>query len=92
MSLTRNHGFSSYTSILVNHNTICGKHKDANNIGKSLLISIGQFSGCNIVIENKTYDAKNTPIIFNGSVLEHWNTSDLVGNKYSLVYYKIGNV
>ena len=89
VSLTRNHGFSSYTSILVNHNTICGKHKDANNIGKSLLISIGQFSGCNIVIENETYDAKYTPIIFNGSLLTHWNNPDLQGNKYSLVYYSL---
>ena len=89
VSLTRHHGVSSYTSILVNHNTICGKHKDANNIGKSLLISIGDYTGCNIVIENKTYDAKYTPIIFNGSELTHWNNPDLQGNKYSLVYYSL---
>ena len=45
-----------YTSILVNHNTVAGKHKDANNIGQSLLISIGQYTGCNIVIETKVFD------------------------------------
>jgi hypothetical protein len=39
------------------------------------------------MIEGKMYDAKNTPIIFNGSQLEHWNTDDLEGLKYSLVFY-----
>ena len=77
-----------YDSVHINHNVVCPKHKDETNIGKSMLISIGEYSGCNIVIENKKYDSHNTPIIFNGSLLEHYNTDDLVGNKYSLVYYK----
>ena len=80
-----------YSSILVNNNTICGKHRDSNNVGRSLLISIGDYEGCKIVIEGKEYDAKYTPTIFNGSEKEHWNTDDLVGNKYSLVYYFIEN-
>jgi hypothetical protein len=80
-----------YSSILVNNNTICGKHFDANNVGRSLLISIGDYEGCKIVIEDTEYDAKYRPTIFNGSEKEHWNTDDLVGNKYSLVYYFIEN-
>jgi hypothetical protein len=80
-----------YSSILINNNTICGKHHDANNVGNSLLISIGDYEGCKIVVEGKEYDAKYTPTIFNGSTLEHWNTNDLVGNKYSIVYYYIPN-
>jgi hypothetical protein len=78
-----------YTSILINRNTVCGKHHDSNNVGRSLLISIGDYEGCNIMIEGKKYDAKYTPTIFNGSELEHWNSDDLVGNKYSIVYYCI---
>jgi hypothetical protein len=78
-----------FTSILVNHNTVCGKHHDGNNVGNSLLISIGDYIGCNIVVEGKNYDAKYTPTIFNGSELEHWNTDDLVGTKYSIVFYQI---
>jgi hypothetical protein len=80
-----------YSSILINNNTVCGKHHDANNVGHSLLISIGDYEGCKIVVEGKEYDAKYTPTIFNGSLMEHWNTDDLVGNKYSIVYYYIPN-
>lgn len=78
-----------FTSILINNNVVCGKHHDANNVGKSLLISIGDYEGCNIVVEGTEYDAKYKPTIFNGSELEHWNTDNLVGNKYSIVYYSI---
>lgn len=55
----------------------------------SMLISFGDYTGCNIVIEGIMYDAKYSPIIFNGSERHHWNTNDLQGNKYSLVFYTI---
>ena len=76
-----------FTSIHLNHNVICPKHKDENNQGNSLLLSFGDYTGGNIIIEDKKYDANCNGIIFNGSLLEHWNTDDLVGNKYSLVFY-----
>jgi hypothetical protein len=79
----------SYNSIHVNNNVICPPHYDKQNNGPSLLISIGDYDGCNIVIEDIVYDAKYTPIIFNGSKLKHWNTDDLKGNKYSLVFYSV---
>jgi hypothetical protein len=78
-----------WSSVLVNNNVVCGKHVDASNIGESLLISIGSYDGCNIVVNNKKYDSKYQPLIFNGSKLEHYTTDDLVGNKYSLVFYNI---
>lgn len=78
-----------YSSILINNNVVCGKHLDASNIGESLLISIGEYDGCNIVVNDKKYDAKYRPLIFNGSKLEHYTTDDLVGNKYSLVFYNV---
>lgn len=80
-----------YSSILVNHNTVCGKHLDANNVGQSCIVSIGDYSGCNLMIEEKQYNAHYQPLIFNGSEMEHYNTDDLVGNKYSLVFYYIKN-
>ena len=80
-----------FSSILVNNNTICGKHRDANNMGESMLISIGDYQGCNIVVEGEAFSAKYQPVIFNGSQMEHWNSDDLVGNKYSLVFYYIAN-
>jgi len=78
-----------WSSVLVNNNVVCGKHLDASNIGESVLISIGDYEGCNIVVNGKKYDSKYQPLIFNGSKLEHYTTDDLVGNKYSLVFYNI---
>jgi hypothetical protein len=77
-----------FNSIYVNHNVTCPRHKDSNNVGKSCLISLGEYTGGNIVIEGVKYDANCRAIIFNGGKLEHWNTDDLVGNKYSLVFYQ----
>ena len=77
-----------YTSVYVNNNVICPKHRD-NNIGYSCLISFGGYTGGNIVINNEVYDANCNAIIFDASQNEHFNTDDLKGNKYSLVFYKM---
>ena len=79
-----------FRTIHLNSNITCPKHKDSKNTGKSLLISFGDYTGGNIMVEGTMYDAKYTPVIFNGSELEHWNTDDLVGTKYSLVLYNHG--
>lgn len=75
----------SYTSIQVNHNVICNPHKDKNNIGRSVIVSLGDYTGSNLVIEDKIYDTYHQPICFDGSKLTHWNTNDISGDKYSIV-------
>jgi hypothetical protein len=76
-----------YTSIHVNHNVVCPPHKDSKNVNKSVIVSFGNYSGCDLVVSNTTYNTCYSPIMFNGSILEHYNINDLTGNKYSLVYY-----
>ena len=76
-----------FKSIHLNHNVVCPTHTDSKNIGNSILVSFGDYQGCNIVINNEVYDARHNPILFNGSKLEHYNTDDLIGNKYSLVFF-----
>jgi hypothetical protein len=76
-----------YNSVFLNHNVICSEHKDSNNVGKSVLLSFGDYTGCNIVVDGNKYDANRQPVLFNGSLLPHYNTDDLVGNKYSLVFF-----
>jgi hypothetical protein len=76
-----------FNSIHLLKNCICPKHKDSKNSQKSVLVSFGDYTGCNLVINDIVYNAKNTPIIFDGRIMEHWNTDDLVGTKYSLVFY-----
>ena len=80
-----------FNSVQVNKNLVCPAHKDSNNIGLSLLVSFGDYTGGNIVIENKKYDANCRPVIFNGAALEHYNSDDLVGTKYSLVFFTARN-
>ena len=53
----------------------------------SLLVSFGEYTGCNIVVNEKKYDANCRPVVFNGALHEHYNTDDLEGTKYSLVYF-----
>lgn len=76
-----------YKSIHVNRNVVTPPHKDSRNVGQSMLVSFGDYTGCKIVVDNETYDAELQPIIFDGATYEHWNTDDLVGTKYSLVYF-----
>jgi hypothetical protein len=75
-----------FTSIHCNHNVICPKHKDEKNVGNSLLLSFGNYGEGSIIIDEKKYDANCCGIIFNGSLLEHYN-EEHAGNKYSLVFY-----
>jgi len=77
-----------FTSIYLNKNVTCPKHRDDKNVGDSLLISFGDYTGGNIVINETIYDANCCPIVFNGGELEHYNTDDLQGTKYSLVFFK----
>lgn len=77
-----------FNSIHINHNVICPKHKDSKNIKESAIISCGQYTGCKLIIEDVEYDPYYKIVVFDGSTKEHWNTDDLVGDRYSLIFYK----
>jgi hypothetical protein len=77
-----------YTSVFLNHNVVCSPHKDSNNVGKSILLSFGNYTGCNIVVDGTEYNTNRQAVLFNGSLLEHYNIDNLVGNKYSLVFFQ----
>jgi len=79
-----NHAF---TGIYMNHNNQCDKHKDTSNVGNSVIVSFGEYEGGNLWIDGEETCAKYHPILFDGSKYEHWNLKDLVGTKYSLVFY-----
>jgi len=64
-----------FNAIHVNHNVVCPKHLDPNNSGKSVLVSIGDYEGCELEIEGKgIFNTKYKPLVFDGSKLPHWNT------------------
>ena len=76
-----------FKSVQVNKNLVCPKHVDGNNRGLSLLVSFGEYTGCNIVVKDISYDANCRPVVFNGALHEHYNTDNLQGTKYSLVFF-----
>jgi hypothetical protein len=83
----------AFSSIHLNKNVVCPLHKDDNNVGQSLLVSFGDYTGCELVVGDQVLDTKHRPVIFDGSRLEHMNLPTLVGTKYSLVFFntKHGN-
>lgn len=80
-----------FTSIHVVKNLICPQHRDKHNVGDSLIVAFGEYTGCNLVVEGIAYNTNCQPIMFNGSQLLHWNIPDLVGTKYSVIFYKAKN-
>lgn len=81
-----NHFNFSFKSIQVNKNLVCPPHRDKKNVGESLLVSFGVYTGGEIIVNDIEYNAFEKPIIFNGALLEHYN-KEIVGTKYSLVFF-----
>lgn len=78
-----------WDSIQINENCVCGKHKDKHNTGDSYLVSFGDYTGGELVVEGTAYDCNRKPIIFNGAELEHWNTElGQVSQKWSIVLFR----
>lgn len=76
-----------WKSAHLNNNVVCPKHKDAKNATLSCIISFGEYIGCDLMIEGVKHETYYTRCIFNGAEQEHWNTDDLIGDKYSLVFF-----
>ena len=81
---------NEFNSIQMNKNLVCPVHTDRNNVGKSLLVSFGNYEGNNIVVDGHEYNTNCRPLIFNGAELEHYNTPQISGTKYSLIFFDSG--
>jgi len=83
-----------FTSIQVNKNQKASKHKDGNNVGKSYIIGLGDYTGGEVRVYDEQGDKfhdiniKNRWGTFDGSKLEH-ETLAFKGERYSLVYYNV---
>jgi len=75
-----------FKSVCINHNTVALPHRDKNNKGESTIIAIGDFTGGELVVENKVIDIHNKFFSFNGSQKLHWNLP-FVGNRYSIIFF-----
>lgn len=77
-----------FETIQINHNVVCPRHVDGGNVGKSLIVSMGDYEGCELIIEPfGNYNTNCRPLIFDGNKFYHHNTPLISGDKYSLVFY-----
>jgi hypothetical protein len=77
-----------FNAIHVNNNVVCPRHLDPYNVSNSVIVSIGDYEGCKLVIEDYgTYDTNCRPLMFNGSKYYHYNTPLISGDKYSFVFF-----
>jgi hypothetical protein len=76
-----------WTSVQVNQQCVCAKHKDVRNVGDSYLVSLGDYVGGDLVVEGTAYNTSTVATIFNGSQMEHWNTDIQSGSKWSIVFF-----
>mgnify|MGYP003324323024 FL=1 len=83
-----------YTSIQINKNNRTAKHVDANNVGVSYMLGVGDYVGGDIMIYDadgknpKQYPTRNKWIKFDGSKYPH-ETTPFQGTRYTLVYYDV---
>jgi len=80
----------NFRTVYVNKNTVSQSHLDKNNIGESLLVGFGTYSGGETILyignEEKKFSIKTSSIIFNGSEITH-RSEKFEGTRYSLVFF-----
>ena len=82
-----------YTAITLNKDVLARKHRDPNNVGRSVIIGIGNYKGGALRVwdEDDTvsedYDLKDRPTMFNGALRPH-ETQPFEGERYTLIFYK----
>tara|TARA_R110002167_G_C12638268_1_gene648147 strand:+ start:477 stop:1055 length:579 start_codon:yes stop_codon:yes gene_type:complete len=74
--------------------TIIKQHKDKVNVGDSILVAYGNYTGGQTYVENEKdrnftlTDCRNELLCFNGAEKKHGVTAVTTGERYSLVFYK----
>lgn len=80
----------TYQMITLNHNVLAEKHVDKYNVGKSVIVGIGDYTGGALKVFGQTeadYDIKDNPLFFNGAKLAH-QTLPFEGTRYTIIFFK----
>lgn len=79
-----------YTTIQINRNVKCPKHRDRNNVGASVALGLGNYTGGGINQYEKdgsiTYLENNGKLVYQDGSLEH-QTADWVGERYAIIFF-----
>ena len=82
-----------YTTITLNHGVQALKHKDGRNVGRSIIVGFGDYTGGALRVwdandENpQDLDLKDRPTLMNGALLPH-ETQPFTGERYTVIYYR----
>jgi len=80
-----------YTAFTLNESCLTTKHRDKNNIGPTLIVGFGEYSGGSLMVDNDgtdtSVDIKLKPYVMEASKITHW-TSAFEGTRYSIVFFK----
>jgi hypothetical protein len=82
-----------YTAITLNHGVQATKHRDKSNVGRSIIIGIGDYTDGALRVwepDDAFYtdmDLKDRPTIFNGALRTH-ETQPFTGDRYTIIYYR----
>jgi hypothetical protein len=82
-----------YNTITLNKGVLAKKHKDSQNLGRSVLIGLGDYEGGQIRVwdrhdENPVdYETKMQPAMFNGG-LQYHETQPFTGERFTIIYYR----
>jgi hypothetical protein len=81
----------SWNAITVNQNYVAKKHKDKRNVGESLLVAFGDYTGGQLKIHegdlSGTHDVRHKPLITDFSKVYH-SVEPFEGTRFSLVFYQ----
>lgn len=88
----------SFSAIQVNHNYPASPHYDVNNVGHSVILAIGDFSGGEFCLKHDEYNIGNCdndikldvcykPILINASKNMHYVNEIISGDRWSFVFF-----
>ena len=80
-----------FTQVQMNKNYKCPPHFDSQNIGESILLTLGDFTGGKTIVEldegyHIHYNSHYRLTKFDGSKYKHW-TTEFTGTRYALVFF-----
>jgi len=83
-----------YTAITLNKNVLAKRHVDGNNVGRSVIVGIGDYTGGELRVwgprngaDHEDVDLKDRPTFFNGALRFH-ETQPFEGERWTIIYYK----
>lgn len=99
--ICRHYPDHKFNALTINKNFRCKKHVDNKNVGDSLVVGLGDYTGGELnlytnewekkrkyswLADDMKTDIKFKPLIFNGSEIPH-SVDEWIGTRYSIVAY-----